>query len=90
MTERTVTVCASCLCASCWQGIFMCIESRDVGTVEMPVTELDTLNREHPNHYSAATVAEVCGGPDPSVPVDGYDAVHAWYQAPRGCGEFME
>ena len=43
---RMVTVCDSCRQASCWQGIFMCWESRDAGTTTKTVAELRALGRE--------------------------------------------
>jgi hypothetical protein len=46
-----VTVCDNCLQASCWQGIFMCWESRDAGTVEMTVSELRLLSLEHERYW---------------------------------------
>lgn len=46
-----VTVCSNCLRASCWQGIFMCDESRSAGTVEKDVQELTELNLEHPSYW---------------------------------------
>lgn len=57
----TVTVCDKCLTASCWHGEFMCADARNAGIVEKPVSELRKLGREHPDHYSAANVAKICG-----------------------------
>lgn len=48
---KTVTVCANCLCASCWHGIFMCDEAKHAGTVEKTVEELRKLDREHESYY---------------------------------------
>ena len=46
-----ITVCASCLQASCWQGVFMCQESLTAGTVEKTVDELQALKLEHPDWW---------------------------------------
>ena len=48
--ENTVTVCAECLQASCWQGEFMCEKSRFAETIEMTIEELEQLNLES-EHY---------------------------------------
>lgn len=50
MESKTVTVCDKCLQASCWQGVFMCEEAREAGTVEKTVEELSKLGLEH-SHY---------------------------------------
>lgn len=49
--ERLVTVCDKCLQATCWQGEFMCDEARTAGTVDLPVSKLRELGREHPSHW---------------------------------------
>lgn len=41
-----VTVCDSCLRASCVQGVSLCEEWRHAGTIEMTVKELKKLNLE--------------------------------------------
>lgn len=46
-----ITVCDNCLQASCWQGVFMCDESRGAGTVVKTVAELRALGREHPYYW---------------------------------------
>ena len=46
-----VEVCNRCLMASCWQGIFMCDEAREAGTVIKTVGELRELNREHEDYW---------------------------------------
>lgn len=45
-----ITVCDKCLQASCWQGIFMCQESKFAGTVQKPRMELTRLNLEHSDY----------------------------------------
>jgi hypothetical protein len=45
-----ITVCDKCLRASCWQGIFMCDESRLAGTVQKTKHELEKLNLEHSSY----------------------------------------
>lgn len=44
--KETITVCDHCLQASCWQGIFMCWESLEAGTVEKTIKELEELGLE--------------------------------------------
>jgi hypothetical protein len=60
--ERMVTVCAECLCASCWHGIFMCDRAVNADVVEKPVSELRRLGREHPDYFSVQAVRRICGG----------------------------
>jgi len=57
ITRRKVTVCDKCFMASCWQGIFMCDDSRGAGTIEKYADELDKLKLEHPSYYSEETIA---------------------------------
>lgn len=49
--ERLVTVCDRCRQASCWQGIFMCDEAREAGTVDVPLSVLRAEAREHPDYW---------------------------------------
>ena len=49
MTEM-ITVCDSCLKASCWQGIFMCDNSMISGTLEKKKSELLELELEHQDY----------------------------------------
>jgi hypothetical protein len=51
-TSRRITVCAECLCASCFHGVFMCERSDVANTTTRTVLELRKLDREHPTHYS--------------------------------------
>ena len=46
-----VTVCSECLQASCWQGIFMCENAINAGTVQKTKEELKQLNLEHPSYW---------------------------------------
>ena len=50
--KRKVTVCASCLRASCWQGEFYCDEFKHIGTTEKTVGELQKLDRESSDYWS--------------------------------------
>lgn len=52
--DRLVTVCASCGCASCWQGKFYCQEARTADTKRVPVGELRELGLEHPSYWREA------------------------------------
>ena len=49
--DRLITVCSSCLCASCWLGLFHCDDCKVAGTVNLPVSELRALDREHPDYW---------------------------------------
>lgn len=49
--DRLVTVCDACLQASCWQGLFYCDAYKTAGTVDKPIRELRSLNREHPDYW---------------------------------------
>ncbi len=49
--QRLVTVCSVCLCASCWQGEFMCEEARTASTVEMTVAQLKLKKLENPCYW---------------------------------------
>lgn len=49
--KTPITVCSKCLCASCWQGFFMCDESRTAGTVTRTRSELRPLGRENPEWW---------------------------------------
>lgn len=60
-TERMVTVCDQCLCASCWHGIFMCDRAQNAGTVEKPVSELRRLGYEDRSYYSVDAIKRVYG-----------------------------
>ena len=48
---KRVTVCAACLKASCWQGLFYCDEYRTADIVEKTVAELMALGLEHPTYW---------------------------------------
>lgn len=52
--DRLVTVCAACLCASCWQGKHMCQQSRDANVIKKPIRELRALGREHECYWTEA------------------------------------
>lgn len=61
MNAPNITVCDKCLQASCWQGIFMCDESLNAGTVKKSRKELWRLKREHPSYWK--TDYEIAKGP---------------------------
>lgn len=51
-TDATlVTVCSACKRACCWDGYFMCDDSRTAGTIELTVGELKKLGLEHSDFY---------------------------------------
>lgn len=49
--SNAITVCASCLRASCWQGEFYCDEYKTANTIEKPISELIKLNLESPEYF---------------------------------------
>ena len=49
--ETLVTVCDTCLTASCWHGEFMCDNNKTAGTVKKSIGELKKLNLEHPDSW---------------------------------------
>lgn len=52
--NNLITVCDKCFTASCWQGRFMCQESRYAGVIEKSIDELEVLNLEHPDNWEEA------------------------------------
>jgi hypothetical protein len=46
-----ITVCAECLRASCWQGIFYCEDFKWANITRKTVEELNRLNLEHPDYW---------------------------------------
>lgn len=50
--DRLVTVCASCLCASCWLGEFGCDNYRAADCQQFTVSELRKLDREDPSYWA--------------------------------------
>ena len=46
-----ITVCDACLTAACWQGEFYCQEYKTAGVVNLPVSRLLALKREHPDWW---------------------------------------
>jgi hypothetical protein len=55
MTKDTITVCASCLQASCWRGEFYCEDYKRAGTVEKTLEEFETLNLESYHYWKQPT-----------------------------------
>ena len=51
LPSPTITVCANCLRASCWKGIFYCEEYKTSGTVEKTIEDLGRLKLEHPDYW---------------------------------------
>ena len=64
-SRRLVEVCASCGCACCWHGKFMCDNSTNSGTIMKTVAELDALDKEDKIHYSKERLLLVCGAGAP-------------------------
>lgn len=50
--NRNVTVCASCLRASCWHYAFICNDHRTADIVTKTVGELRKLDLEHPSYWA--------------------------------------
>lgn len=61
MSDYLVTVCAECLCASCWHGEFYCQSSQVAGITTLKASELRALGREHRCHFSRKKIREVTG-----------------------------
>lgn len=56
--QTKITVCDKCFQATCWQGVFMCDESQNAGTVDKTIAELIALNTgEHPDHWTTTPAA---------------------------------
>lgn len=51
MTERLITVCSACRCASCWHGKFRCDQFRNATTLQLPISTLAAEDREHPDNW---------------------------------------
>lgn len=45
--DKLITVCASCLRATCWYYMFLCDNYLDADITQKTVKELRELNREH-------------------------------------------
>jgi hypothetical protein len=56
--KKTITVCAECLTASCWKGIFMCDRAQYADITERTRTELEALDLEHPCYWETSEEAE--------------------------------
>jgi hypothetical protein len=59
--DYLATVCSRCRCASCWHGVFMCMDSRCASTVDVPASVLRAEDREHPSNFSRAALLRICG-----------------------------
>ncbi len=46
-----ITVCGSCLRASCWQGEFYCDNFKTANIVDLPVKRLRRLALESPDYW---------------------------------------
>ena len=66
-----VTVCDSCLQASCWQGEFYCDNYKTAGTVELPVKRLREMHLESPDYWKGARAAD-CLPVKEEVPPKGF------------------
>lgn len=49
--DWTITVCAECNCATCWQGEFYCDKAKAAGTKEITVREAREMNRENLTYW---------------------------------------
>jgi hypothetical protein len=56
-----VVVCAECLQATCWYGLFMCEKSRWCDMKTMTVAELRKLGLEHESYWSDETLIKQFG-----------------------------
>ena len=50
-SQTMVTVCASCLQASCWQGVFYCEEYKHADITQKSIAELKILALEDPGYW---------------------------------------
>lgn len=66
MTERTVTVCAECLQASCWQYEFCCDDYKTAGLVEKTLTQLKALDLESPEYWEEGAGIDFRAGEKPT------------------------
>jgi hypothetical protein len=60
-TDYYVTVCAECLCSSCWLMIFPCEKAQRANTKEIRASELRELARENADYYSREILLKHCG-----------------------------
>jgi len=58
--DDLITVCASCLQASCWQYVFLCDNYKRANIVQKTRRELRALNLEHESYWK--TDEEVANG----------------------------
>lgn len=49
--DAPITVCDKCLRACCWKGVFLCDDSYSAGTIDLPVSALRELDREHSDYW---------------------------------------
>lgn len=68
-----VTVCDSCLQACCWQGNFMCEDSREAGTRDISVKELRKLDRENEKYWIIDLEAKGLFSPLPDQAGEGWE-----------------
>lgn len=59
--NRLITVCDSCLMATCWYWEFPCDNARYAGTIKLPISKLKELNREHPSYWTLENVEKYTG-----------------------------
>lgn len=59
--ERKITVCAECKRATCWWTLFPCDKYYSADVVDLPVSELAKLAREHPSYWTPESVERHTG-----------------------------
>ena len=59
--DYDVTVCSSCLRASCWHGEFYCEMARNAGITTRKASELRRLKLEHSSHFTKRKIEQVTG-----------------------------
>ena len=81
--DALITVCAECLQASCWQGKFMCDNSKNANIVEITVRSLRILQMENESYWAGsiaarphppASAALGADKPGATTPYDSFDA----------------
>ncbi len=57
--KTRIVVCDKCFQASCWQGVFMCQQAYEAGTVEKTIAELIALHTgENPDNWTTTDAAQ--------------------------------
>lgn len=58
MSDPLITVCSECLRACCWLGDFLCDDAAGASTVQIPLSQLRRMSREHPIYWRESIQAQ--------------------------------